>query len=185
LDHNLKGHFQITGVDLSETMLAMAKQLNPEVEYLLGDMRTVRLDGTFDAVIIADSIDYMLDEADLRRAFQSAYQHLKPGGLFCTYAEETAERFQQNKTKLSTHKSGGIEITTLENYFDPDPSDTTFEMTFVHLIRQEGEFSIEVDRHLSGLFSHAEWVESLEGVGFEVQTVTYVDAGPSFVCKRS
>jgi predicted TPR repeat methyltransferase len=58
-DRTLKQHFEVTGVDVSEAMLSLARRLNPEVTYALGDMRTVRLGKTFDAVIVADSIDYM------------------------------------------------------------------------------------------------------------------------------
>jgi len=43
LDWTLKQHFHITAVDLSEDMLGLARPLNPEVTYLQGDMRTVRL----------------------------------------------------------------------------------------------------------------------------------------------
>lgn len=82
-DWTLKKHFQVTGVDISPEMLELAARLNPEAEYLQGDMRTVRLGRLFDAVVIADSIDYMLTEVDLRAAFVTAYEHLKPGGVFC------------------------------------------------------------------------------------------------------
>ena len=46
-------------------MLEKVKQLNPELEYHLGDMRTIRLVKTFDSVIIGDSIGYMLTKEEL------------------------------------------------------------------------------------------------------------------------
>ena len=52
LDQTLKKHFAVTGIDISEPMLALAKQLNPDVHYITGDMRTARLDQTFDAVMV-------------------------------------------------------------------------------------------------------------------------------------
>ena len=42
-DWTLKKHFAVTGVDISENMLALARKLNPEVTYFHGDMRTARL----------------------------------------------------------------------------------------------------------------------------------------------
>ena len=45
---NLKGTFRVTGVDLSPTMLAQARNLNPESTFVHGDMRTFRLGRTFD-----------------------------------------------------------------------------------------------------------------------------------------
>jgi SAM-dependent methyltransferase len=182
LDIHLSQEFQVTGVDLSESMLELARHLNPQVEYLAGDMRSLHLERTFDAVMIADAIDYMLTEQDLLAAFCTAYEHLKPGGVFCTYAEETSENFVQNGTYTSTHKQGDIEVALVENYYDPDPQDTIFEMTFVYLIRRAGVLSIETDSHRVGIFPQATWERLLRQAGFEVQQVWFEEAdGPMFV----
>ena len=181
LDWSLKKHFTINGVDLSQAMLDQARQLNPEVEYLPGDMRSLRLERLFDAVIIADSIDYMLDTGELKAAFATAYAHLKPGGVFVTYAEDTRERFIQNASHCFSEKSGPVEITVFQNSYDPDPADTTIEKTFVYLVRQEGRLSIYNDRHVCGLFSQAAWVECLETAGFSVQAGENIYGDPLFI----
>ncbi|SIT72360.1 Methyltransferase domain-containing protein [Ectothiorhodosinus mongolicus] len=49
---NLKRHFNVTGLDLSPTMLAQARELNPESTFVHGDMRTFRLNSTFDIVYL-------------------------------------------------------------------------------------------------------------------------------------
>jgi len=61
----------------------------------------VRLGRTFDAVMAADAMDYMLTEDDLRAAFRTAFEHLRPGGVYVTYAEFTPERFRQDRTKVT------------------------------------------------------------------------------------
>jgi SAM-dependent methyltransferase len=175
LDHALKAHLAVTGVDVSEAMLSLARRLNPEVAYLAGDMRTVRLGVTFDAVMVADSIDYMLSEDDLRAAFVTAFTHLKPGGAFCTYAEETRDRFHQNRTRLSVRSQNDAEIVFIENAYDPNPADTTYENVFVYLIRRDGRLQIETDHHLGGLFPVATWLRLLGETGFEVAQLTFDD----------
>jgi SAM-dependent methyltransferase len=55
-DYTFKKYFQVTGVDISEDMLEVAGSNNPEVVYHCGDMRTIRLGESFDAVAIPDSI---------------------------------------------------------------------------------------------------------------------------------
>lgn len=182
-DYWLKRRFSITGVDLSEDMLALARRLNPEARYLPGDMRSALLGETFDVVFIADAIDYMLTEADLRAAFETAYAHLNPGGLFLTFAEETKERFEQHKTKTVTREGKGVILTSIENYYDPNPDDTTYEMTFVYLVRRNG-LQIETDHHVMGVFPFATWIELLEEVGFAVEVVEYEDVGPVFVGRK-
>jgi ubiquinone/menaquinone biosynthesis C-methylase UbiE len=58
-DTIFKRHFAVTGVDLSPGMLNKARKVHPDIEYIEGDMRTLRLNRQFDAVAIPDSIDYM------------------------------------------------------------------------------------------------------------------------------
>jgi len=188
LDLTLKKYFNVSGVDVSQPMLDLAGQLNPEVTYFTGDMRTVTLEKTFDAVVIADSIDYMLNEADLRGAFQTAYVHLKSGGIFCTYAGVTRQSFRQNDTRVSTHAEGSVVVTLIENRYDPNPQDSTYENTFVYLIRREGsegQLEIETDRHLGGLFDLETWSRCLSDTGFEVHRTELGEGGaPLFVCRK-
>lgn len=172
-DHTFKKYFNVTGVDTSEEMLKLARTLNPEVTYHEGDMRTVRLSHSFDAVAILDSITYMSTVEDLRSAFQTAYEHLKPGGIFITYVEECKERFMQNRTKCSSNAKGDIEITLIENSYDPDPADTSFEGTFIFLIRQGGELQFHTDHHICGLFELGTWHDLLRESGFEVEQMKF------------
>src|SRR5436309_14088852 len=65
---HLKAHFKMTLVDLSSGMLELSRKLNPGCEHLQGDMKTLRLERTFDAIFIHDAIMYMTNDADLRLA---------------------------------------------------------------------------------------------------------------------
>jgi len=188
-DYTLKQHFEVTGVDLSPSMLALARKLNPDVTYTEGDMRTARLKRTFDAVAILDSVNYMLTASDLRAAFDTAFTHLRPGGVFITIIEQALESFRQNKVQYLARERDGVEIAFIENMYDPDPTDTTYESTFVYLIRQEGNLRIETDRHLGGLFPVDVWYDTLSSVGFAVETVEYEapesgDDVPVVVCTK-
>ena len=174
-DFTLKKYFEITGVDISPAMLGLARELNPDVTYVEGDMRETSLRRTFDAVAILDSVDYMLTKPDLRAAFETAYVHLKPGGVFVTTIEQSLETFRQNKVQYLVRARGGVEIVFIENLYNPDPTDTIYESTFIYLIRQEGRIDIETDRHLGGLFSVDTWYDTLSTVGFAVKTVEYED----------
>jgi SAM-dependent methyltransferase len=186
-DYTLKKHFDVTGIDRSKSMLSLARQLNPEVVYLPGDMRTVRLEKTFDAVVITDAIAYMLTEDDLQATFRTAFVHLKSGGVFFTFAEVTREHFQQNKTDYSVHTQDDTEITFIENLFDPDPTDTTYQATFVYLIRRKGqpEVTIKTDCHLIGIFGLETWLGLLNEVGFKVEQIELKGYNfPTFVCLK-
>lgn len=176
-DYTIKRHFEVTGVDLSPAMLGLARGLNPEVEYLEGDMRSVRLGREFDAVIILDSIGYMLTEDALRRALTTASEHLRPGGVFLTVVEMEPATFVQNKTNAWTRARGDVELAFVENYYDPDPGDTTYECTFLFLIREGGKLRTETVSHLASMFPLQTWRESLKAVGFEVVELEFEMSG--------
>lgn len=154
-DRIIKRHFTVTGVDFSPGMLNIARVLHPDIEYLEGDMRTLRLNRQFDAVVIPDSIDYMASLNDLKQAIQTALAHLKRSGVLLVVAK-TEETFQNNNFAYTGEKEG-IHVTLLENnYINPYRSNT-YEATFVYLIRKHGDLTIHTDHHMLGLFPQATW----------------------------
>lgn len=154
-DSIFKRHFAVTGVDLSLGMLNKARVTHPDIEYLEGDMRTLRMNRQFDAVAIPDSIDYMATLDDLRQAIQTAVAHLKTGGVLLVVGK-TEETFQNNNFAYIGEKDG-VHVTVLENNYINPFHPNTYEATLVYLIRQQGELSIHTDHQVLGLFSQAAW----------------------------
>lgn len=73
--------YDYTGVDISPQMLDLARQRCPTARFELADMRTIRLDRTFDTILItARSLSYLLTNADVLATFRRLYQHLSPDG---------------------------------------------------------------------------------------------------------
>ncbi len=172
-DYTLLNHYQVTGVDISEPMLAHARRLNPAAEYLHGDIRTVRLNREFSVVVALDSVNYMLTEQDVGAVFATAAAHLAIGGVFLTYVEHSVESFEQNKTVGSAHSSGDLEITFVENLYARDPTEQQLEALFLYLIRRNGVLSIETDVSRCGLFPFETWVRLMLEAGFDVRQFEY------------
>ena len=168
-DYGLKRYFQVVGVDLSKEMLSLARKLNPEVEYTTGDMRSIRLGRLFDVVTLFDAVNHMTCEEDLLACFQTAAAHLRRDGILLTIPEVTAESNIQNQTFCSTHRREDVQVTFVENHYDPDPTDTTYEMTLVFLIRKQHKLSVETDLHTCGVFPRATWRRLLQQAGFTVR----------------
>jgi len=176
---NLKEHYDVTGLDLSPRMLALARELNPECDFVQGDMRAFSLDRTFDAVLMDDAISYMATAADLRSAFVAAWEHLNPGGVMVAGPDDTKETFVQNRTAatqcIGLETPVNVEVVFVENDYDPDPTDDSYEGTMLYLIREDGRLRVETDRHILGLFSLDAWRTVLTGVGFTIHQETYVE----------
>lgn len=166
-DTIFKKHFAVTGVDLSLGMLELARARNPEIEYLEGDMRNLRLDRQFDAVVIPDSIDYMASLEDLRQAIQTAAAHLKPGGVFLVVCK-TEETFQNNNFAYTGEKNG-VHVTALENNYINPFCPNTYEITLFYLIRQQGKLTTYTEHCVAGLFPQATWEEVFRKAGLVMQ----------------
>lgn len=154
-DYTLKKHFQVSGVDISPEMIELASKLNPEVVYHLGDMRSIELGEVFDAVIIPDSIGYMLTVDDLQKTLHTVLRHLKPGGVLLL-SVQTKENFRENNFVFSGSREG-VRITVFENNYISAPENNYYEATMLYLIRNNGELEIVTDRHTCGIFHLAVW----------------------------
>ena len=166
-DFHFKEHFSVTGVDISEGMLALAKKRNPEVSYVTGDMKTIRLKKKFDVVVIPDSIMYMTTLEDLQKAIMNAARHLKPEGVLLVVAH-MKEDFKENNFAYSGEKEN-IHIAVFEN--NHIISDSTYEAAIVYLIRQDGELSIHHEVHTLGLFSYDQWMAIFEECRLKVEEI--------------
>ena len=168
----LKKHFRMTLVDLSESMLAISRGLNPECEHLQGDMRDFRLDRQFDAVFIHDAISYLTTEDDLSKAIETAYVHCFPGGAALFAPDHTRETYATS-TSHGGIDSGDRGLRYLEWLWDPDPADSTYVMDMVYLMRDGENLDCQRDRHIMGLFSNDTWRRLINDAGFIADTAGY------------
>jgi len=173
IDHHLNGQFTVTGVDLSEKMLESARLKNPECEYMQGDMRYFQTDRVFDAVIIPESINYMLSEKDIGIVFENAKKALKKNGLLLVIVGYDPDNFPQDRTTVerATDKDKGIELTFIENNYTTYPQSNSFEATFVFLIRNHGKLEIETDIHTLGLFEKETFADEMTKAGFNINII--------------
>lgn len=171
---HLKDRFAMTLVDLSAEMLAVSRRLNPECEHLQGDMRTLRLGRTFDAVFVHDAVDYMLTTADLRLAVETAFAHCRSGAIAVFVPDATTETFEPTSGYGGSDESAnGRGARYLEWTWDPDPADSWVESVYVFALRAaDGSVEVIHERHRTGLFSRTEWLEILADMGFEATIVT-------------
>ncbi len=165
--------FEVTAVDLSERMLANSRRLNPNIAHAIGDMRSVRLNRVFDAVLIHDAIAYMTTEDDLSAAFTTARAHLEPGGVFITAPDHYADTFRSPYISHETNRRDDTEVTLIEYSSQSLSEPSLLETVFMFVVTEGGERRIELDRHTTGLFPRDTWRSLIEGAGFRVERIDY------------
>ncbi|MEE6271956.1 class I SAM-dependent methyltransferase [Georgenia wangjunii] len=169
---HLAPDFTLTLADLSADMLAVSRRLNPAAEHVQGDMRTLRLGRTFDAVLIHDAVGYMTTEDDLRRAVATAYAHCRPGGRLVIAPDATTENFRPGTGCGGTDAPDGRGARYLEWEWDPDPTDTWTLTVYAFVLREaDGTVRCLDETHRTGLFPRAVWRDVLTDAGFEASSV--------------
>ncbi|HSL20784.1 MAG TPA: class I SAM-dependent methyltransferase [Vicinamibacterales bacterium] len=183
----LKRRFRCTLTDLSDRMLGLSRDQNPECEHVIGDMRTLRLGRTFDAVLVHDAVMYMTSVDDLRAVAQTAFAHTRPGGAAIFAPDFVRETFRE-KAGMISGEDGARTLRCLEWTWDPDPADSTYLVDFAFLLRDGLDMQAVHDRHVEGLFARDTWRSVLAAAGYAVGNLERPtgegEAEEIFLCRR-
>jgi len=93
--------YKITGVDLHEEMLQIARKRMPEVEFIQQDIRKLKFDRKYDAIIAMGRMyTYMTTNEDVEQSIGSIANCLNPDGIFLFdnfSAPHFVKNFEENK----------------------------------------------------------------------------------------
>ena len=170
--HMKRRFSNVTLSDLSEDMLRVSREINPECRHLTGDMRTLDVGEVFDVVFIHDAIDYMTTREDLFAVIRNAYRHCKPDGIVMLVPDYVDETYVE-KTDHGGSDAADRHLRYLEWGYDPDPTDHETIVNYV-VVHREGAGPIQIvhEQHRCGLFDRATWFEGLLAAGFAPRSVT-------------
>jgi SAM-dependent methyltransferase len=131
--------YTLSGVDLSAIMLKQARlkadHMNLKIDFRQGDIRTVKMERTFDLVISMFAVmGYQVSNEDCLQAFATARSHLLPGGLFIFDAwYGPAVLKQRPETRISEFPSGGSHVIRMVKP-DIDPNANLVKVHY-HILR--------------------------------------------------
>jgi SAM-dependent methyltransferase len=132
----LASRYQVSGLDISPGMLAVAREKLPEGTPLyLADMSNFRLKTTFDAIIcVYHGINHLLDFPDWEGFFDCAYSHLNYGGVLIfdiitlrnlkmmARIQQTVQQFGDNYLLIRVRPSGKAVFDWDVEVFELQPS---------------------------------------------------------------
>lgn len=164
---HLRQHFTLTLIDLSPSMLAVSRQLNPDCEHLQGDMLTIRLGRLFDAVLVHDAVDYVTTQPDLGLVLATAFAHCRPGGVAVFAPDHIAETFRGGTGGGGGSDPSGRQASFREQTSDPDPADEWILAEYEFTLREaDGRAQVVREAHQLGAFGRETWLRLLRGAGF-------------------
>jgi len=182
--------FDLTGVDLSEDMLAvayekaMAKGL--DIPFYKQNMTNLEGIGKYDAVIIfCDSVNYLTEEEDFRKTFLSVWDCLAEGGLFLfdVHSVYKIEEVFQNQT----FAYNGDDISYIWNSFPGEHIHSVeHELSFFVLDEELGLYRRYDEEHKQRTFPVETYEKWLKDTGFTLLSIhgDFLEEGPNETCER-
>ena len=183
-----KEGYNVTGVDLSEDMLAIAQQKTVEeklgITYVQQDMCKLEGFSNYDgAVIYLDSLNYLRKDTDVYRTFKHLHESLKEGGilLFDVHSLYKMTDIFNDYLYVDTHP----DLTYIWHVYEGQyPYSIEHELTF---FKREGEqYERFEETHFQRTFAIEEYIQMLEDAGFTILEISadFNDEAPTEQSER-
>ncbi|ANB61735.1 class I SAM-dependent DNA methyltransferase [Anoxybacteroides amylolyticum] len=182
-----KDGFFVTGVDLSENMLAVAQEKAERERVSVGlfqqNMTELDVPPVDIVVIFCDSLNYLLTETDVMQTFRRVYTTLQEGGLFL----------------FDVHSIYKMELFQGETFADSDESISYIwqcePLDTPHTVAHELTFFVQTNRglyerydesHVQRTFTQQQYEQWLADAGFTVLEVCadFTDSAPCDTSER-
>jgi ubiquinone/menaquinone biosynthesis C-methylase UbiE len=148
---HLKDDFSCTGIDVSKSMLKIARKNTKGVTFKEADMKTMRLGKQFDVILcLLSSIGYVKTAASLEKTIWNFSKHLKKGGLALIEPSHAKSAYVNGEPRITTYDGKEAKIARV-NYTNFRQATAVLNMHI--LIAERGkDAKYFVDKHQLGLF---------------------------------
>ena len=164
--------YDMTGVDLSADMLAVARERAMEagrgdILWLCQDMRAFELYGTVDAAVCClDSINYLLKTEDIRRCFSLVHNYLVPDGIFI-FDVNTPYKFETVYADRSYVLEAEGVYCGWQNFYNPKTRICDFCLD-IFAENEDGTYTRTEECQRERAYSHKTVQKLLADTGFEL-----------------
>lgn len=163
----LKRWFGCEGLDLDASLLAVAREHNPEVPFHQGDMITFSLGKQFDVVTcLFSAIGYCADTICLDKCVAAMARHLNPKGLLIIEPWITPEHFKAGHLGSLFVDKDDLKVARF-NLSRVEGNRAI--MDFHYLIGTPEGIHYEVEEHRTTLFTGEQYQSAIQRAGLEVE----------------
>jgi len=162
----LKDDFVCTGVDISKSMLKIARKNVKGVTFKEADMKTLRLRKQFDVIVcLLSSIGYVKTAARLEKTIQNFSKHLKKGGLVLIEPSHAKAFYVSGEPRITTYNGKDAKIARV-NFTKIRQATAVLNMHIV--IAERGkDAKYFVDTHELGLFGINNTLRIMKAAGLK------------------
>ena len=164
--------YKITGIDLYDEMLEIARKRLPEVEFFQQDIRKLTFDKKFDAIIaMGRMFTYMTTNEDVEQSIGSIANCLNPGGIFLFdnfSAPHFIRIFQENQELINEVDLGYRKIKRVSTKTWNLKHGVTFNWNAKYYIEENGQTKEIEDQSILRAFFPAELEYFLNREGMQV-----------------
>ncbi len=163
----VKATYQVVGIDISESMIAIARKRLPEVEFLVGSFFKVNIPSCNAVTCVSECLNYLFDADNdyqtLVQLFNRIYTALAPGGVFIFDIAEPGQIDAKTKTFTQTDDWTVL----VEKEEDKERRIFTRQITSFRKVGEHYRRSDEL--HQQRLYKATDLAKELHQVGFQVE----------------
>jgi daunosaminyl-N,N-dimethyltransferase/N-dimethyltransferase len=169
---HLRRYFDVSGFDIAEPMIEIARSKLPDVPLWCADLRSFAVDATCDAAIcLFSSIGYLRTVAELESSAACFARAVRPGGVVLIEPWFTASQWDVGRPTLQAYQGDDVKLARA-TVAARDGDVAIMDMHWLVLERGQPVRHV-VDRHEMWLCPHELLESTFAGAGFGV---TWSDA---------
>jgi ubiquinone/menaquinone biosynthesis C-methylase UbiE len=163
---HLRDDFSCTGVDVSKSMLKIARKNAKGVTFKEADMKTLRLGKQFDVITcLLSSIGYVKTTASLEKTIRNFSKHLKKGGLTLIEPSHAKSVYVSGEPRITTYDRKDAKIARV-NFTNFRQATAVLNMHI--LIAERGkDAKYFIDKHELGLFGINNTLRIMKAAGLK------------------
>lgn len=167
----LKNTYNVIGADISDEMLMLAKQKNPDVSFCIMNLLDFNFDQKFDAIIcLFSAIGYLVTKENLDIAIRNVSAHLKKGGVFIVEPWYSPDEIERHLDIAEFGEKHGVKACRMR---ETQILGNIAESTGHILVSQNGHVEYHISHHIFGLFSKNDFIGAFARYGIKICSMDF------------